>query len=265
VKRALLVAAAFLAMGNPSDATIAVIDYTSILNNITAEAKNYLQYVTEVENSYQQIENQYTQIIGMYDQLRRFGDPAYYINLLNLNSFTSSASSLSGGIGHTVSQIEQTANGVAALGYTANGIYSNLQGMVDRFGRPVQFNQDAFRKFSTVQYGADAYDQQLRTYNTQIASLEQQLTYATNQMNADSSAEGRARYQALMEGIHAQIDALNGQTQAAAHRVLIQQAMNQNDAARTAEAERQKEAQERKADLEGEANGLSGLIWGGAD
>lgn len=269
MKRVLLTLGVLATLTVPSPGYILVEDIPQLVAHTYSQAVNYVQYVNQtlqqvqaVINSYTSLENEYTMIVNQYDQLRRFGNPSYYINVLNLNGFRASGSNLAQGVGQTLSQIQSAANGVEALGYTANGMYADLSRSVDRFGQPVNYATDAFRKFDAVNRAGAAYDRQIGTYNQQIATLERQHEQAIAQANSDSSSEGRARYQMLAEGIRGQMDGLHAQMAITGQRVQQLQVQNQNDASRTQEAARQQLEQERDEDLRRSTSGWADFLGG---
>jgi predicted nucleic acid-binding Zn-ribbon protein len=245
-----------------SKAYILVEDIPNLSNNIVDQVKNYTQYVTQAANQVTQITNQITQIENQVTALERFGNPQYYVNMLGLTSFMATASNLTSGIGQTISGYRQAANGAVALGYTANGLYSNLAGTLDRYGNPIRYQTDAFRKFQAINDMVEGYNTQQRTFNTQLASLEQQLATAMQNLNAATTQMETEKYAAQVNAIHAQINALTQTTNLTGQRAAVQQLSNQNDAARVQEANRQQEVQEREEDLQNEAAGFSKLIGG---
>jgi hypothetical protein len=258
-----LVIAASLGSGSTARAYLLVEDIPNLTRSITSQIQNYAQYILTAERELTQITNQVTQIENQVIQLARFGNPQYYINLLNLNQFLASASVMSSGVGNTIAQYRQLANGSLALSYTGNGLYSNLQGTLDRFGNPVQYNTSAFAKFAAVNNMVESYNTQQRTYNQQMASLQQQLTTALQNLNTAPDLVSRVTYSAQINAIHAQINALNANSTLTGQAATVQQVANQNDAARVQEANRQQEIQERQTDLQSEAHGFSNLISGG--
>jgi chromosome segregation ATPase len=263
--RKLIIVASFgVLLSGRAEATMSVIDISSIAHNLSAQIANYVQYVEHTLNQLTQIENQTTQITNQVTQLRRFGDPNYYVNVLGLDSFMSTATTLTSGVGSTIAEYRQAANGVMALQYTGNGLYSNLQGTVDRWGNTVQYQPDAFRKFSAVNDMVESYNTQQQTYNAQMASLQQQLANALQKLNSAGDLVTTQKYSAQINAIHAQINALNANSSLGGQRAAIQQLSNQNDAARVQEASREQEIQERETDLQNEANGFRNLIGGGA-
>jgi hypothetical protein len=265
MKRLFLIAILSLAFAGQSQATLPVVDYSSIIHNIYSQVVNYIQYLEHTANQITQIENQITQIENQVIALERFGNPQYYVNLLHLDQFMASASVLTNGVGNTIAQYRQAANGVLALGYTADGIYTNLQGTLDRFGNTVQYAPNNFRKFQAFNDMYDGFNTELRTYNTQTASLQQQLSVAMQNLNSAATQMEVAKYSAQISAINAQISALGHRSTLVGQRATMQLAANQNDAARTQEATLEQKEQERRTDLQNLANGMSGWVSGGGD
>jgi hypothetical protein len=262
MKRAILLMLAVVVFSAEAQAYVLVEDIPNLTQSALNEVRNYAEYVQTVANQVTQIEQGVTQIENQIIALERFGNPQYYVNMLGLSSFMATASVLTSGVGQTISGYRQAANGVLALGYTGNGLYSNLTGSLDRYGNPVRYNTDAFRKFAAVNDMVEGYNTQQRTFNAQMASLQQQLTTAMQNLNRASTQMETEKYAAQVNAIHAQINALSHTTDLTGQRAAIQQLSNQNDAARVQEANRQQEIQEREEDLLNEANGFANLIGG---
>jgi hypothetical protein len=276
MKKTLLFLVTSFSLAASSPAVVLVEDLPNLSNNILDQIRNYAQYAQQTLNGFEQIArlgtqitNQVTQIENQVVELERLGNPQYYVNLLHLSDFMAVAGALSAGAGNTLTQIQSGANGIAALSYTANGLYSNLSGTVDRFGNPVQYSNDSFRKFAAVNEGYDAFDQSLRTYNQQSGSLQQQLTVAVNNLNGSGDLISSVKHLGHLIGIQTEVIASGFNALLSAERVSAQHQMNQNDAARVQEAQRQQEIQERQADLQqlssrfGRAIGGSGVQTSG--
>ncbi len=255
MKKILLIAIVLLGFASKGSCYLLVEDIPNLTHSITSQIENYAKYLQEVVNQITQIENQIT-------ALTRFGNPQTYVNLLELQDFQATASVLANGVGETIQQYRSLANGVSALSYTGNGMYSNLTGQLDRWGNPVQYNTSYFNKFAAVNSMVDDYGTQQQTYNTQITSLLQQLKTALQNLNSDPSQMGTQKYEAQINAIHAQINALNANSQLYGQRITVQQTANQNDAARMVEAQRQQLIQERETDLQNEAHQFGNFIGG---
>ncbi|MBV8226944.1 MAG: hypothetical protein JO232_17325 [Verrucomicrobia bacterium] len=265
--RILLLACLFVA--SQAKAYLLVEDIPQLTQGAVNEARNIAQWTQQTLNQGTQIRNQFTQITqgttqieNQVTQLARLGDPAYYVHLLNLDSFVATGSKLTGGVGSLISAFRQEANGLGALQYTGNGIYSNLTTRLDRFGNVIAYQQDAFKKFGALQTMVDSYNTNQQTYNAQMASLQQQLTSAMQNLNSAGDQISRESYGAQVNGISAQINALAHNTSLSGQAVAIQHAANQNDAARVQEANRQQMIQERQEDLQNTAGGYSTWLGG---
>lgn len=261
MKKLILIAASLSLVVN-AEATLPVIDYTSISNNIVSEAKNFAKYVQEVTNQETQITNQVTQITNQLNQLARLGSPSYYVNMLGLGQFAASVSQLQGGLGQTIQQYRGLANGASALSYTGGGLYTNLSGQPDRFGNPVQYNTNSFRTFGTVQQMTEDYNTQQTNFNTQNKSLLGQLLSTLQKISSETTQIGSEKLVGQVHGINGQIIANAANVQLAGQRLQAQAISNQNDAARVQEAHRQMEIQERQTDLTNEAQQLGSLVGG---
>src|SRR5215831_12544914 len=78
-------------------------------------SEDVAKYTTMIEKQIQQI-NQLTNIINKdVEQLRRFGDPNEYVNMLGLDELLREANQLESGVGKTIEEFRQTADGLAAL------------------------------------------------------------------------------------------------------------------------------------------------------
>lgn len=243
---------------------IPVIDVSQIAHNIASQVQNYAIYVRQELNQLTMISNQITSIEDQVLELERLGNPQTYINLLNLGQFAQTVSDLGSGIGQTISGFRAIENGAMALRYTGNGLYSDLTGMVDRFGNPVVFDTSDFTKFSVVNGSVQSYMTQQATYNTQMKSLQSQLQVAIQKLNSAPDLISAVKYHALISSLHGQISALTANSTLNGQATAVQLASNQNDAARTAVARSQQEIQERNTDLQLEARGFGQLIgWNG--
>jgi hypothetical protein len=240
-----------------------VVNYVQYIDQTLSSWERVAQGYTQIAHQLTEITNQVTQIENQVIQMERFGNPQTYVNLLNLNQFATATATLSAGVGRTVSQFQLAANGVLALRYTGNGLYADLTLIKDQFGNAVQFNQNNFRKFDAVNQMYTAYDAQLGTYNSTLASLNGQLTTALNNLNSAATQMETEKYSAQVNAISAQINSLGHQTNQIGQRVLVQNAMNANNAAAYQEAQNEAAAQGRQAALQRFTSTMSKFIGGG--
>ena len=126
IARVCLLAIMTLELGVSSQATGTVHDpihtVLNVAQQVYGQVKQELQhnedvskYTTMIEKQIQQI-NQLTNIINKdVEQLRRFGDPNTYVNMLGLDELLREANQLESGVGKTIEEFRQTADGLAAL------------------------------------------------------------------------------------------------------------------------------------------------------
>ena len=97
-------------------------------------AEDMAKYVKMIENQSQQIVQLTTMINQNVQQLERLGNPANYVNMLSLNTLAAEIQRTMNGVGTTIVEFQQTANGVMALKSTANGLYQDLSQLKEQFG-----------------------------------------------------------------------------------------------------------------------------------
>jgi hypothetical protein len=95
-------------------------------------AEDITKYTTMIQKQLQQI-NQLTNIVNQsVEQLRRFGNPDTYVNMLGLDDLFEEVNKVKTGVGRTVADFTETANGIAALKYTGQGLYQDLSELPDK-------------------------------------------------------------------------------------------------------------------------------------
>jgi hypothetical protein len=212
----------------------------------------------------QQLNYAQQQLAAQQQQLAQFGKPQQYVNLLQLDQFNATASSLQQGVGQTAPDYAQSANGTTALAYTGQGLYADLSNLQDNQGNPVTLNQANFKKYAVLESMSDNYTTQLKQYNSQMASLQQQLVTAMNLLNQASTQMETLKYQAQVNGLNALINALASKMNALGQSVILQAIANENDAARVNDAAQQKQIQDRRAGMARFSQSLSTMLGGQA-
>lgn len=222
---------------------IPVVDVGAITQLATTEIDNYLRHLEDIAKFIQQVDNQ-------IEQLRRLGDPNTYIGMLQINRLVNDINSIQQGIGRSIAEVQSVANGVNALRYTANGIYRDISQIPDRFGNAVRYDVNQFKQFDVVGQLANQYTLDLQKYNQQMSSLGAQYNTLLSKLNSAGS-------QIEAEKIVGQMHAVSGQMQAAglimhasADRFQVQTQLNQQMAARDAQAQQQIDAQEAQTEAQ---------------
>jgi len=207
-------------------------------------AEDITKYSTMIQKQLQQI-NQLTNIVNQnVEQLRRFGNPDTYVNMLGLNELFEEVNKVKTGVGKTVADFTETANGMAALKYTGQGLYQDLSELTDKFGQMVQYQTGNFKKFGMVQEMNDDYNTQLSSVNQSFNRLEDEVHNTAQQIDSAGSLVETEKLKAKLQAVQGTLNTNMHRASLAALKILVQGEMNRNDQARSQEASRQRRIQE---------------------
>jgi hypothetical protein len=207
-------------------------------------AEDITKYTTMIQKQLQQI-NQLTNIVNQnVEQLRRFGNPDTYVNMLGLDALFEEVNKVKTGVGKTVADFTETANGIAALKYTGQGLYQDLSELPDKFGQEVQYQTGNFKKFGMVQEMNDDYNTQLTGVNQSFNRLEDEVHNTAHQIDSAGSLVETEKLKAKLQAVQGTLNSNMQRASLAALKILVQGEMNRNDQARAQEASRQRRIQE---------------------
>lgn len=224
-------------------------------------AEDVTKYTTMIQRQLQQIE-QLTSIINQnVEQLRRFGSPDTYINMLGLDDLYEEVNKARAGVGKTVADFTEAANGIAALKYTGGGLYQDLSELPDKFGQNVRYQTESFKKFGVIQDMYEEYNNQLSAVNQSFARLEDQVHNTTHQVDTAASLVETEKLKAKLQAVQGALDTNVQRTTLAALKVLVQAEANRNDQARAQEVLRQRRVQEMSMENQ-ELRELGGQLLG---
>jgi hypothetical protein len=224
-------------------------------------AEDITKYTTMIQKQLEQI-RQLTSIINQnIEQLRRFGDPETYIHMLGLDELLEEVDKLKAGVGKTVADFNETANGIAALKYTGRGLYQDLSELPNKFGQRISYQTDRLKKFGVVQDMYEDYNNQLSGTNQSFARLEDQVHNTTHQIDAAGSLVETEKLKAKLQALQGTLDANMQRATLAALKILVQAESNRNDQARAQEIARQRRNQEMSMEDQ-ELRDLGGMLLG---
>jgi hypothetical protein len=224
-------------------------------------AEDITKYTTMIQKQLEQI-NQLTNLVNQnVEQLRRFGNPDTYINMLGLDDLFEEVNKVKMGVGKTVADFMETANGIAALKYTGRGLYQDLSQLPDKFGQKVQYDTESFKKFGMVQEMNDDYNTQLSAVNQSFSRLEDEIHNTAHQIDSAGSLVETEKLKAKLQAVQGTLDTNMHRASLAALKVLVQNEVNRNDQARAQEASRQRRIQEMLAENQ-ELRTLGGELLG---
>ena len=202
------------------------------------------KYTTMIEKQIQQI-NQLANIINKnVEQLRRFGDPNTYVNMLGLDELLKEANRMESGVGKTIEEFRQTADGLAALKNTGKGLYDDFSNLPDKFGREVHYTTENFKKFGVLQDMYEDFNNQLSGSNESVGRLENEVAGTARQINSAGSLVETEKLKAKLQAVEEMTNTSIQRATLAALKILVQGESNRNDQARAQEAVRQRKVQE---------------------
>jgi putative ubiquitin-RnfH superfamily antitoxin RatB of RatAB toxin-antitoxin module len=259
VLRSLLVLIVVLLMTGAVKATLVVFDPIATAQNVVQQvidrvvqaaqhAEDMAKYVQMIENQTQQIAQLTTMISQSVQELERLGNPQTYINMLSLNTILADIQRTMNGVGTTIAEFQQAADGVMALKNTASGLYQDLSQLKDQFGNPIQFQPNTFTKFGVVQNMYQSFSTEMTQANQALATLLQQKQQILQQLNAASSLIETEKLKSQLQAVEANISSATARLGIYSQKIMVQNAVNQNDAARVQEAQRQQWQQQALAD-----------------
>jgi hypothetical protein len=224
-------------------------------------AEDITKYTTMIQKQLEQI-NQLTSLVNQdVEQLRRFGNPDTYVNMLGLDELFEEVNKVKTGVGKTVADFTETANGIAALKNTGQGLYQDLSALPDKFGQKVQYQAGSFKKFGMVQDMNDDYNTQLAAVNQSFKRLEEEVRNTTQQIDTAGSLVETEKLKAKLQAVQGALDTNLHRASLAAFKVLVQSEVNRNDQARAQEAARQRRTQEMMTENQ-ELRDLGGAVLG---
>jgi hypothetical protein len=224
-------------------------------------AEDITKYTTMIQKQLQQI-NQLTNIINQnVEQLRRFGNPDTYVNMLGLDDLFEEVNKMKAGVGRTVADFTETANGIAALKYTGRGLYQDLSEVPDKFGQKVQYETERLKKFGVVQDMYEDYNNQLSAVNQSFARLEDEVHNTAHQIDTAGSLVETEKLKAKLHAVQGALDADMQRATLAALKILVQAESNRNDQARAQEISGQRRIQEMSMENQ-ELRELGGRLLG---
>lgn len=224
-------------------------------------AEDITKYTTMIQKQLEQI-NQLTSLVNQdVEQLRRFGNPDTYVNMLGLDELFEEVNKVKTGVGKTVADFTETANGIAALKNTGQGLYQDLSALTDKFGQKVQYQAGSFKKFGMVQDMNDDYNTQLAAVNQSFKRLEEEVRNTTQQIDSAGSLVETEKLKAKLQAVQGALDTNLHRASLAAFKVLVQSEVNRNDQARAQEAARQRRTQEMMTENQ-ELRDLGGAVLG---
>ncbi len=227
----------------PLPAQVVVIDPAQIANNQANHIVDLAKYVEMVNNQLKQITTMTQELQQVTAYVKAFGDPSGLLNITGANQLISSLKQT--GVGQTIGQLQQAANGIQALEYTANGLYTNLGStFTTPGGVQLPRAEELYRKYGAIQQSSQNFQGVTTDVLARRANLRNQIASATTQLQAATTDAETQKLTGVLVGYNAELATVDHEIDNASGQVLTQDAENRADKERDDQARReQRQAQ----------------------
>jgi hypothetical protein len=226
-------------------AQVVVIDPTAIAQSQTNHLVDLAKYVEMVNNQLKQITTMTQELQQVTAYVKAFGDPSSLLNITGANQLISSLKQT--GVGQTIGQLQQAANGIQALEYTANGLYTNVGStFTTPGGVQLPRAEELYRKYGAVQQNSQNFQGVTTDVLSRRANLRNQIASTTTQLQAATTDAETQKLTGVLVGYNAELATVDHEIDNAAGQVLTQDAENRADKERDDQARRE----ERQAQME---------------
>ena len=226
-------------------AQLVVIDPTAIAHNQANHIVDLAKYVQMVNNQLTQINTLTQQLQQIQAYVKAFGNPEQLLHIAGADQLIGSLQQ--SGVGQTLTQLQRTANGIQALQYNGNGLYSSLgQSFSTPGGAQVPRIEQLYRKYGAIQQDSRNFQSVTNDVLTRRTNLRNQIASTTTQLQAASTDAETQKLTGVLVGYNAELATVDHEIDNAAGQVLTQDAENRADKERDDQARRE----ERQAQTE---------------
>jgi hypothetical protein len=226
-------------------AQVVVIDPTAIAHNQANHIVDLAKYVQMVNNQLTQINTLTQQLQQIQAYVKAFGNPEQLLHISGADQLIGSLQQ--SGVGQTLTQLQRTANGIQALQYNGNGLYSSLgQSFSTPGGAQVPRIEQLYRKYGAIQQDSRNFQSVTNDVLTRRTNLRNQIASTTTQLQAASTDAETQKLTGVLVGYNAELATVDHEIDNAAGQVLTQDAENRADKERDDQARRE----ERQAQTE---------------
>ena len=223
-----------------------------VVTNPISDALSEIQHIEDIAKAVEMINNQVEQINTLTQQLQQiqayvkaFGDPEQLLSIVGADELISSLGQ--SGIGQTIGELQQLANGIEALQYDANGLYASLG---ETFTTPSGFQlpraEELYRKYGAIHQSSRNFQDVTDDVLTRREALRSQIASTTQQLQGATTDAETQKLTGVLVGYTAELGAVDREIDQAAAQLATQDVENRTDRERQEEARRE----ERQAEMQ---------------
>jgi hypothetical protein len=212
-----------------------VYDPTSNIQEIIAQTENFAEYVQMVDNQVQQISTLGSQLQQLEQYNAAFGDPSKVLQVTGVNGLVADIEHPP--VGEPLLQIQLSANGTEALNNNGNGLYHEVGvSFTTPSGQTVTRVADDYKPIAAIDTATQNYTNVYADVQQRRAALKTQIAATTEALQASTTDAETQKLQGVLTGLNAELAATDKEVDQALGQTLVQQAQNQNDQAKQAQA-----------------------------
>jgi hypothetical protein len=243
MKKILIITAIALPLAFSARAQWIVYDPVSNIQQILDEAENIAEYVDMVDNQVQQITQLSDQLQQLQQYNKAFGDPSQILNVTGVSALTSDLTQTP--LGQTISSVEQSANGVAALTYDANGLYNQIGAtFTTPSGNQIQRDATDYKPFEAINNATANYSNVTANVLQRRQALKDAIASTTDALQSATTASEVQKLTGVLVGQNAALAATDKEIDQAVAVSVEQDIENRNDAQKQAVAAQEQQKAE---------------------
>lgn len=219
-----------------------------IVNDPVAVAQSAVQHTIELAQYVEMVSNQVEQINLLTSQLSEvtayveaFGDPSSLLSITGADQIIGQLRLPSSG--QLLGDLQRASSGATSLTNTSGGLFRPIEN-IDISGVQIPRHEELYRKYGALEDTESNYRTVHEESADRIKTLKENISETTRALQSATTDAEVQKLQGTLASQNAQLTALQGDVQNAATQVLVQDALNRNDAEKQEEAEREKNAAE---------------------
>ncbi|HKP01922.1 MAG TPA: hypothetical protein VJU77_01050 [Chthoniobacterales bacterium] len=237
--------AALLITAPTLPAQVVVIDPTAIAHEQANHAADLAKYVEMVNNQLTQINTLTQQLQQIQAYVKAFGNPEQLLHIAGADQLIGSLQQT--GVGQTLTQLQRTANGIQALQYNANGLYTSLgPSFTTPGGAQIPRIEQLYRKYGAIQQDSRNFQSVTSDVLQRRENLRNNIATTTTKLQASTTDAETQKLTGVLVGYNAELATVDHEIDNATGQVLTQDAENRADREREEQARRE----ERQAQVE---------------
>ena len=243
MKKLLIAIAAAALLGTTCQAQWIVYDPVNNVQQILAQAEDIAKYVQMVENQVQQIQQLSDQLKQLEQYNKAFGDPSQILNITGVSALTADLTKTT--VGKTISAIEQTSDGVAALTYDANGLYNQIGATFSTpSGNQIKRETPDYKPYEAINNATANYATVTTDVLQRRQALKNDIATTTEALQSATTASEVQKLTGVLVGLNGALASTDKEIDQAVAVSVVQDIENRNDAQKQAAAKQEEQKAE---------------------